>query len=39
MPDLIKELRNEHTMIIDDIYDIERLGYSFKGRKEEIFYC
>ena len=35
MSDIIKELKNEHTFIIDEIYNIERLGiYSKEGRKK-----
>ena len=33
MSDIIKELRNEHTMIIDEIHNIEWLGiYSKEGK-------
>ena len=35
MSDFIEELKNEHTMIIDIIYNIERSGiYSKEGKKK-----
>ncbi len=35
MSKIIEELKNEHTMIIDEIYNIERLGiYSKEGKKK-----
>ena len=37
MSDIIKELKNEHTIIIDDIYNIERLGIYSKEGKNKYF--
>ena len=37
MSDIIKELRNEHTMIIDEIYNIEWLGIHSKEGKIKFF--